>query len=496
MKITIPRLSQIVFFIIFLVLFINTDYRGKDEINIAINSFFRADPLVLVTYILSTFSFITLLIPALLMVIATFFLGRFFCGWICPLGAFLDFVSLKIKKNSQLKIFKGKFKYYFLFTLLFLSLFNINYGGVFDPIAIFIRFLTFFVYPLFGYVVKSGWGWLYGIFGNKIEFAEGFYKIIKYNILPFRDTFYPLAFLSSFLFILIVFLERYEKRYWCRHLCPLGTLLGIFSKFSIFKRLPKKLCSDCGECKNICPTAFDREILNEENCIICLDCQVKCKFGRVKFSPFKFNIKSANPDLNKRFFINSFIFGFVLSNIFKNGNYNNKLLRPPGVADEKEFLKKCVRCGECMKICLKNALYPSYLEGGVYSLYTPILIPRKGYCEYNCSLCGQVCPTKAIPKLPIEEKKKQVIGIAHFDKNHCLPYAKKTNCLVCEEHCPIPGKAIKIKKRREIGYNDKAFELLEPYVDEKLCNGCGICEYVCPLTGKSGIEVFREKHSF
>lgn len=214
----------------------------------------------------------------------------------------------------------------------------------------------------------------------------------------------------------------------------------------------------------------------------------------MKFNPSFSNVKSNNFDFDKRVLLHSFISGFVLSKVFKGSSANGKLLRPPGVKDEEEFLKKCVRCGECMKICLKNALYPAYFESGIYGLYTPILIPRRGYCEYNCSLCGQVCPTKAIPELPLEEKKKQVIGIAHFDKNHCLPYAKKINCLVCEEHCPIPGKAIKIKKRMEIGYNNKTIELLEPYVDDKLCNGCGICEYVCPLTGKAGIEVYREKN--
>ncbi len=495
MKSSLPRISQLFFFVIFIVLFIMTDYRGSDEINIAINSFFRADPFIVVSYFLSTFSFISLLLPGIILIIATIFLGRFFCGWICPLGTFLDFISKKIKKSEGLKIFKGSFKYYLLFLLLFTALFNLNLAGILDPIAIFIRFLTFLAYPLFGYIVKSTWGSLYAALGNNIEFAEGFYKFIRYNILPFRDTFYPLAFLSTLIFLLILYLEKFEKRYWCKNLCPLGTLLGILGKFSIIKRLPKKICSDCKSCKEICPTAFGEEILNDSNCILCMECQLKCKFGRVKFKSFASNMTSSRLDINKRVLVNSFVFAFVFSKIFK-GNYNNgRLLRPPGVKDEGEFLKKCVRCGECMKICLKNALYPAFLEGGFYSLYTPILVPRRGYCEYNCSLCGQVCPTKAIPELPIEEKRKQVIGIAHFDKNHCLPYAKKINCIVCEEHCPVPGKAIKIKKRTEIGYNNKYFELLEPYVDDKLCNGCGICEYVCPLTGKAGIEVFIERNN-
>ena len=169
-----------------------------------------------------------------------------------------------------------------------------------------------------------------------------------------------------------------------------------------------------------------------------------------------------------------------------------RLLRPPGVGDEEEFLDKCVRCGECMKVCLRSALYPASLQAGLYGLYTPTLVPRLGYCEYNCSLCGQVCPTGAIPKLPLDQKKKAVIGRAVVDKNHCLPYARKMNCMVCEEHCPIPDKAIRFESVEEADYNGKEIVLKKPYVVEDLCNGCGICEYVCPLEEKAGIEVFKK----
>ncbi len=492
MKISPARISQLIFFVIFIYLFIVTDYRGKDEINLAINSFFRADLLVVVSHFLSTFSFNILLLPGYLMILTTVFLGRFFCGWICPLGSFLDFITIRIKKVAPLNFLKGKLKYYILFTLLFASVFNINFAGILDPIAIFIRFLTFLFYPILGYTVKSSWGYLYSLMGEKLETIEGIYSFIKLNLLPFRDTFYPLAFLSALMFIFIIFLERYEKRNWCKNLCPLGTLLGLFGRFSVFKRVPLRLCKDCKDCKDICPTAFDVEILNEENCIQCMDCRLKCKFKRAGFKITGFKWQLKNFSFDKRLFIYSSLSGFFFSKIFKAGQQNTKFLRPPGVVDEKDFLKKCVRCGECMKICLKNALYPAFMEGGLYSLYTPILIPRKGYCEYNCTLCGQVCPTKAIPELPVEVKKKKVIGIAHFDKNHCLPYAKKKNCIVCEEHCPVPDKAIKIREKTEKDYNGKDIILLEPYVDDKLCIGCGICEYVCPLEGKAGIEVFRE----
>jgi len=145
-----------------------------------------------------------------------------------------------------------------------------------------------------------------------------------------------------------------------------------------------------------------------------------------------------------------------------------------------------------MKVCLRSALYPASLQTGFYSLYTPAVVPRLGYCEYNCTLCGQVCPTGAIPKLPVELKQKAVIGRAVVDKNHCLPYERKMNCMVCEEHCPIPEKAIRFEQVADFDQSGNKILLKKPYVIDELCNGCGICEYVCPIEEKAGIRVYRK----
>jgi Pyruvate/2-oxoacid:ferredoxin oxidoreductase delta subunit len=143
-----------------------------------------------------------------------------------------------------------------------------------------------------------------------------------------------------------------------------------------------------------------------------------------------------------------------------------------------------------MKVCLKNALYPAVMQAGVEGVFTPVVTPRLGYCEYNCTLCGQVCPTGAIPNLPKEVKKKEVIGKAVLDRNHCLPYARNIDCIVCEEHCPIPQKAIRSEEVEEIDFRGRKVRLKRPYVVDELCNGCGICENVCPLEGRAGIEVY------
>ncbi len=494
MKITASRISQFLFLAAFLFLFVITDYRGRDEIPVAVNSFFRADPLVFVTFFLANVSFTWLLFPGLLTLIFTMLLGRFFCGWICPLGTVLDLVTGAIRKTVPLSWLRGNLKYYLLATLLFAALFRINLAGILDPIAILIRFLTLFLYPIIGFIFRQGWVSLYSILGDNRDYLEGGYAFLKNYLLPFRETFYPLAFLSLLLFTAILFLERFERRNWCRNLCPLGTLLGIAGRLSIFRRLPAKLCTDCGDCRKHCPTAFDSEILQESNCIRCLQCHAGCRLNRVRFRT-GIAMRPA-PDFSpaRRVILTGAVAGFLLPKLFafRSPIVDPKILRPPGVTPDDEFLKKCVRCGECMKVCPRNALYPASFHGSLYGFFTPIVIPRLGYCEYNCNLCGQVCPTGAIPNLPLEEKKKAVLGLAVFDKNHCLPYAKKLNCMVCEEHCPVPEKAIRFETVKEGDYDGKELILKKPYIVEKLCIGCGICEYVCPLEEKAAVEIFAK----
>ncbi len=472
MKITTARIFQLLFLALFLCLFIGTDYRGKDEISVAVNSFFRADPFVVAAYLLSAKAFSFLLLPGVVTLAASILIGRFFCGWICPLGTIIDLFSGMIKKSTPLKFLKSSLKYYLLFILLFTALFNVNIAGILDPIGILVRACTFFFYPLLGHAVRSGWSSLYSIFGDSRDIAEPLYRFIRDYLLPFRETFYPLAFLSSILLLGILFLERFEERNWCKNLCPLGTLLGLASRLSFFRRVPGRLCGDCGKCRDICPTGFDEETFRTDDCILCMDCRMKCAYKRVHF-PLRLprwakgtSNPAAAPVLERRVFVGGLLGGLFLSRFFtfQSPARAERLLRPPGVKSEKDFLKKCVRCGECMKVCLRSALYPDLSRAGLYGLFMPVLIPRLGYCEYNCNLCGQVCPTGAIPNLPLEEKKKSVIGLAVFDKNHCLPYAKKTDCIVCEEHCPIPEKAI----RSEI-VTEKRLHRQDGHPEKTLC---------------------------
>ncbi len=171
------------------------------------------------------------------------------------------------------------------------------------------------------------------------------------------------------------------------------------------------------------------------------------------------------------------------------------LLRPPGARPEPEFLKRCTACGLCMKACPTGGLQPAWGEAGLEGLWTPRLVPKIGYCDYDCNLCSQVCPTGAIEPLGIEEKKQVRIGLASFDIARCIPYAYGRDCMVCEEHCPIPTKAIYFTEVEVPDRKGGKLTVKQPRVDPNLCTGCGICEKVCPYKDQAAVRVFSANES-
>jgi formate hydrogenlyase subunit 6/NADH:ubiquinone oxidoreductase subunit I len=142
-----------------------------------------------------------------------------------------------------------------------------------------------------------------------------------------------------------------------------------------------------------------------------------------------------------------------------------------------------------MRACPTNALQPCALEGGVEGLWTPRINPKVGYCEYNCNLCGQVCPTGAIQPLTIEKKKETKIGLAYFDKSRCLPYAYGRECMVCEEHCPTPQKSIYFVTREVELRDGQKMAVKQPQVDPDKCTGCGICEWTCVFRDTAAVHI-------
>ena len=499
------RSSQLLCLTFFLFLFFKTDYSGADELNWAVNLIFRIDPFLALASMLAGKEVIFLMLPAVATLLLTVIFSRFFCGWACPMGTLIDGCGCllrPIRKNTHPG--RPEIKYYLLFFLIPAALFGLPIAGYIDPFSLLVRGLTFALHPALDTAATRFFTFTYQHAPDWVNaLTEPVYAVMKRTVLPATGKLFSLSLVSLFLLLLVIGLSRLERRFFCRKVCPLGALLALCSRISPIRLSSGSAsCGKCQTCRTVCRMgAIDekKDISNAE-CILCLDCMEKCPKSRFSYGWKKPDADVSRPaGISRRAFLASVTAGAAIPLVLPARplakHPDPLLIRPPGSLAETAFLGRCVRCGECMKVCIGNALHPVFLEAGVEGIFTPRLIGRTGYCEYNCTLCGQACPTGAIRLLLREEKHAIVIGRAYFDKNRCLPYADGVPCIVCEEHCPTPDKAIKFREVQAINAKGELATLRQPYVVAELCIGCGICEHECPVTGLRAIRVTAENES-
>jgi formate hydrogenlyase subunit 6/NADH:ubiquinone oxidoreductase subunit I len=295
-------------------------------------------------------------------------------------------------------------------------------------------------------------------------------------------------------------------RFFCRVVCPLGALLGLFSRFAIWRidRDPVR-CTDCDLCLKGCEGASDPQgDLRKSECFVCLNCIDDCPHDALsfRFLPRKAS-EVAYPAVGRRELLLSGLFGLLffpmarLSGGVKK-NFNRGVIRPPGSMAEDEFLRRCIKCDQCIRVCPTNVLQPALFEAGVEGLWTPIMISKMGWCELNCTLCSQVCPTGAIREIsiaeklgsgPFEGKGPVKTGTAFYNRGRCLPWAMDVSCVVCEEVCPVSPKAIFTRNVEVTNRWGAMIELKQPYIDADKCIGCGICEHECPVKDDPAVYV-------
>jgi len=493
------RLSQWSWLAIFVWLFIMTDYHGTDEIPYAVNIFFRIDPLVGAAAVLASRVLIALLLPALFFLLSALVMGRWFCGWFCPLGTLLDSVHpLTRGRQTAPGNPRRHIRFALLIVILVAAVFGMPLVGFFDPFAILIRGMTLAAYPAFNHGIESFFTLTYRHAPGAVNaVSEPVYDALKATLLPFQQSVFKWALLSGLILLAVFLLERWERRGFCRNICPLGALYGMTARAGLLRgHGGDSDCGTCRLCRSICRMgAIDEERrISISDCNLCMECVERCPRQVIAFKWTERSkaVQPENGSVSRRTFIAAGVTGMALPAIrgveARTKIQDPRLLRPPGARDEDAFLARCVRCGECMKVCIGNALHPTLFEAGMTGMFSPVLIPRVGYCEYNCTLCGQVCPTGAIQMLSLEDKRQWVIGTAVFDTTRCLPY-RGVNCMVCEEHCPVPDKAIRF---REVVMDDPSghpVTVKQPFVVTEKCIGCGICENKCPLPGPSAIRV-------
>lgn len=515
--------SQIVFFLLFLFLLLRTEFRGSlttsnSEIRLPypVSLFFQLDPLVAISNALASHALYRGLLWSLVILIPTMFLGRFFCGWICPLGSIHHFFSsLKSERKRGKQLIESNrykrwqtTKYYLLIASLVAAVFGTGLVGWLDPFSLLVRSVGLSILPATNYGLRSSLSVLeHSPHASVQTLGSVLHFILGALLLSFRQPYFRLGIWLGILFIFLIALNFRITRFWCRAICPLGALLGLVSRWSVLGLVKNpEHCHDCNRCLLRCQGGDDPVggvPWRQPECHLCLNCVDECPEHGLRFEWFPAQ-KSVGANLQRRKVLTGLAAGAVIVPLARStpgfaAEHHERLLRPPGALEEEYFLSRCIRCGECMKVCPNNALHPAFSEAGLEGLWTPVLVPRLGYCETSCVLCSQVCPTGAIWEITAKDKGWSVdvghadkpvrLGTAFYDRGHCLPWAMATECIVCEEWCPTSPKAIYFRQTEVIDAAGNTKEVKQPYVEPSRCVGCGACEHACPVQDRPAIYV-------
>ena len=517
------RISQIFFLLLFLALLVSTSLHSMvgttSDIHLRgpVRLFFEWDPLVAIANALATHALYRGLIWSLVILLPTLFLGRFFCGWICPMGTLQHFVGnmpSEAKRGKQ-RIEANRYKrwqtvkYAVLIAGLVAACFGSMAVGWLDPFSLLVRSIGLSILPALNFAVRAVLAPLENSHVAAIKATGGIiHAVLQFLVLDFRQANFAQGLVLGILFAAILAASLRVTRLWCRSICPLGALLGAVSRWSVLGlHKDPDSCDKCNRCLMHCQGGDDPiggAPWRKAECLMCMNCVGSCPHGSLQFRLFRNEKEVASPDLGRRRTLTGLAAGAVAvplirANTGMGKSRNERLLRPPGALDESDFLSRCIRCGECMKVCPNNSLQPTLSEAGLEGLWTPTLVPRIGYCEPSCVLCSEVCPTGAIWQITPKEKGWVVgvgqqdqpirLGTAFYDRGRCLPWAMATDCIVCEEWCPVSPKAIYVEEAQVIDSAGNVKTLKQPRVDPSRCVGCGACEFACPLQERPAVYV-------
>jgi polyferredoxin len=483
------RICQILSLITFLVL-ITLASLGSQGTGL-LKIWLELDPLVFLGTLLSGRVFLSAFIPALVILLASLVLGRFFCGWLCPMGVTLD-IGDTLLKVRRYKKNPGKFpdlKYIFLALLAGAALLGVSLIFLAAPLSLITRFYGLVIYPAL--VLCLQWATV---------FTQSLVEAINPDILlapGLRPVgFATTGFILSF-FAILFGLGLLAPRFWCRYLCPSGAIFALVSGKPLFRRRVSDACTECGTCSRKCKMGAipsEGTTTRHRECILCQTCKDVCPVDAIRYSPEK--PEMANPAVpfstGRRELLLAGTAGAGTALLSLTGIDSplaeskvgrvvpDRLIRPPGALPEAGLFSRCVRCGECMAACPTNTLQPIWFESGFIGLFSPSVMPGHGPCDPHCNRCAEVCPTNAIRVLDKKERIWAKTGTAVILPHKCLAWEHDKKCMVCDEVCPYD--AVKFIKKK-----DKPVPV--PVVRENMCAGCGYCEYHCPVKNDAAIIV-------
>lgn len=454
------------------------------------NSFHRLAHVQFVPALVSL-SFITLAV----LILITLIFGRIYCSTVCPMGIFQDIATWISRKTAGKK---KRFSFSPALNVLRWSVVGVTVAAFLFKFTTLLGLLD--PYSAFGRMTVNVFKPLYMLGNNLLESIFS-----RFGNYTFYQVDASLLSISSFIiglttFLLIGFLAWKYGRTWCNTMCPVGTVLGFLSRFSLLKvRIDGSKCNHCGLCATKCKASCinsKEQVIDYSRCVDCFDCLGECKQKALRYTLPSGVTKPTigvskqcadddklHADASKRRFL---IVGLTTAAITPKavaqaqnavaaatGMKSDKRhtpITPPGSVSQEHFQSRCTSCHLCVSKCPSHVLKPAFMEYGLGGIMQPTVYFEKGFCNFDCTVCGDVCPNGAILPLTKEQKHLTQMGKVVFIEENCIVYRDGTSCGACSEHCPTQALSM-------IPFKDG---LTIPHVDTDICVGCGGCEYICP----------------
>ena len=432
----------------------------------------------------------------ILLLLLTVLFGRVYCSVICPLGVTQDFFAWLGSRHK-----KNRYRYHKPLTWLrwtVLGLFVVLMVAGVNALAAIIA-----PYSAYGRIASNllqpVYIWINNIFAGIAERHDSY----AFYSVETRTTAWATLITATVTLVVVAGLSLWRGRLWCNTICPVGTVLGFVSRWSIFKPvIDKSKCVNCNRCDRGCKAECinpETRDIDHSRCVACMDCISKCKVGALKYKLAVGSRQQSDGTVDpsrRKFLVTTAAVGAALAVKAQEENIDGGLaviedkvvpkrntpLKPAGSGSLNRFTKHCTSCQLCVAECPNHVLNPSK---ELKTFMQPEMSFHDGYCRPGCTRCSEVCPTGAIKKTTAADKTSISIGHAVVVEQNCLS-AKGANCGHCFEVCP--AEAIKMVNNQATGH-------LVPSVDENRCLGCGKCEYLCPSRPLSAIYVEgREQH--